>query len=573
MPEIEFHIGTRRDGRPFALPQRQVTGTVAMLGVKESGKTWSAGVFEEEMAEHGVPFVVLDPMGAHIGIKQKYEVIIFGGRMQDVPLSPDLGRELAQAINAEQISAILDISGLTLREQRRLVADFCNELYSGATSPRQVIIEECQEFIPQAGSPATQASSEAIDRLVRLGRQKGLGSTLLGQRSAKIDKDVISQVGTLFMFRTSWNTDVNVFVELLKDSGQEERLAEFRSSIRTLKSGECWVWSPALNLPLERLVIKERRTIHMGATPDLGEALSFEAVKVDASALAARFGELVQQKAAEQTELAQARRELRRLETQVEELRRGADIAGVLRQAVSAVSQGEGGQAALDALGAEMEKLRAEMHGLRVEDGQKDEELVRLRQTVQEMAEAARDRDKTTEAVRLISQGFGMLGLGAPHAVQRVVEEPDLDELAQRVAARLPSRDGAPMLVAPTAALRKRFLEEEVTRLLEDVRNLTARQRDYLLWLAQHGARISIREAIRRVTGREITSGGAYKTQQNDLVALKDLGLVDQDSHGIRASVEERVRADLKTYGVTDEEIGQVVARMLTLLAQEGAAA
>jgi len=132
----ELQIGLDSEGQPFGLPLDMVTGTMGILGVKGSGKTWAAGVIEEEMAERGVPFCVVDPMGAHIGIKERYPVVVFGGLRADVPLAPEVGREVAQAVVEENISAILDVSQFPKAAQRRLVADFCEELYARNSTPR-----------------------------------------------------------------------------------------------------------------------------------------------------------------------------------------------------------------------------------------------------------------------------------------------------------------------------------------------------------------------------------------------------------------------------------------------------
>jgi len=254
-----LHIGDRDEGEPFTLPLDVVTSSLAILGIKGSGKTWAAGVVEEEMAGAHVPFVVLDPMGAHIGIKQAYRVVVFGGLHADVPLSPDLGGELADTIIAENMSAIADISQFSDIEQRRFVASFGERLLAKNTSPRHVFIEEAQEFTPQTVGASHQASHSAIDRMVRLGRQRGLGTTLISQRAAIINKSVLSQCGTIVIMRTVWNTDVAVFHELLRDTVPGEDLDLFTGSIRGLPTGTAWVWSPHDLGVFARVKIRARR--------------------------------------------------------------------------------------------------------------------------------------------------------------------------------------------------------------------------------------------------------------------------------------------------------------------------
>jgi hypothetical protein len=87
------HHGTSE----FRLPLDAVTQTFAALAKKGAGKTYLAGVMEEELAKHRIPFVVIDSMSAHYGIKERYPVVVFGGPSGDVPISPDIGAERAAA--------------------------------------------------------------------------------------------------------------------------------------------------------------------------------------------------------------------------------------------------------------------------------------------------------------------------------------------------------------------------------------------------------------------------------------------------------------------------------------------
>src|SRR3972149_944330 len=62
-------IGTDAAGQPVTLPPEVLTHTMAILAKKGAGKTYTAGVIAEEFAKAGLPFVVLDPVGVHYGIR------------------------------------------------------------------------------------------------------------------------------------------------------------------------------------------------------------------------------------------------------------------------------------------------------------------------------------------------------------------------------------------------------------------------------------------------------------------------------------------------------------------------
>src|SRR3990167_2728976 len=91
-------IGTDAAGQPVTLPPDVLTHTMAILAKKGAGKTYTAGVIEEEFAKAGLPFVVLDPVGVHYGIRSNrngtrsdYSVVVFGGEHGDIPIERKMG--------------------------------------------------------------------------------------------------------------------------------------------------------------------------------------------------------------------------------------------------------------------------------------------------------------------------------------------------------------------------------------------------------------------------------------------------------------------------------------------------
>ena len=60
--------------------------------------------------------------------------------------------------------------------------------------PRHVFIEEAHEFIPQRVSGALGKTFNAVSNLVVMGRNRGIGVTLINQRAATINKDVLTQL-------------------------------------------------------------------------------------------------------------------------------------------------------------------------------------------------------------------------------------------------------------------------------------------------------------------------------------------------------------------------------------------
>ncbi len=61
------------------LPEQYVTQKCAILGVTGSGKSYGAGAIIEEFLKEKIPFVLLDVMGAHYGLAERFNIVIYGG--------------------------------------------------------------------------------------------------------------------------------------------------------------------------------------------------------------------------------------------------------------------------------------------------------------------------------------------------------------------------------------------------------------------------------------------------------------------------------------------------------------
>jgi DNA helicase HerA-like ATPase len=199
----------------FALPLTAVTETFAILGKRGSGKTSTAVVLAEELIGAGQPVVVLDPTGVWWGLRADVAgapsglpVVIVGGEHGDLPLSETDGRALAQLLVAERQSAVIDLSGMSKTAARRLVADFCEDLYRYCREPLHLIVDEADLFAPQRLPADMTRLLGAMDDVVRRGRAHGLGCTLISQRPAVLNKDVLGQAEVLVTMRMTSPRDV-----------------------------------------------------------------------------------------------------------------------------------------------------------------------------------------------------------------------------------------------------------------------------------------------------------------------------------------------------------------------------
>ncbi len=261
----------------LTLPDDAVTETFALLAKRGAGKSNAAVLMAEGMFDSGLPWVAVDPKGDWWGVRSSKDgtgaglsVVVFGGEHADVPLEPGSGAFVADLLVDNRFTAVLDVSLMSKSDMRRFLADFADRLYRRNREPLHVFAEEAHEYIPQRVTAADAPMVGAWERLVKWGRTHGLGVTLITQRSASLNKDVLTQVETLIALRTTAPHDqaaIKAWVD------EHESGAGLITELRKLPAGGAFVLSPGwleLDGPL-RIQFRQRRTFDSGATPKAGQ--------------------------------------------------------------------------------------------------------------------------------------------------------------------------------------------------------------------------------------------------------------------------------------------------------------
>ncbi len=526
---MRLRIGRTEDSQ-FELPEDVLTHTIAILAKKGAGKTYAAGVIEEEFAEQRLPFIVLDPVGVHYGIrstadgtKRAYPVVVFGGEHGDIPIERDMGQAVAEAVVDENISCIIDLSELSKGAWRQFVTDFCRELYrrNRNTNPRHVFIEEATEFVPQTRRPELQVAYEAVERLIRMGRNRGLGVTIISQRSAQVAKDVLSQLDILIALRTVGAHDRKAMLDMFEGVLEHDDLAkleEFKRTIPRLEDGVAWIWSPEFLKCFEQVHIRERRTFHGGATVQVSEVQLVQA-RPDVSALRKRLAPAPQ---------------LPTLDEKRTELKREIDSA-MLKN--------------LDEYSATIQAQKAQIAKLTGHNERLAAELTQFRE----------------DASRL-QQIRSLLGVGVPQEGSSVTF--DEEQFFQKILARIPSDGRAPVQVTPPEALRKKYLEQAVDKIYARVAGLEGIELRAMEVLLSNDRFWSVRAVT--LAGWQTDSSGQRDPVGKALVSLAAKGLAMKGGSGrseYKAGIEQGVRSELSVHEPNDEEVGGVVQNILAKVA------
>lgn len=211
-PGDEMRLGI--DDQLVLSAPSMLTETVGILARKGAGKTYLAMVMAEEFlaSRHNMPVVVLDPMGAWWGLGTTSDgspapkhVVVFGGEHGHFPLKHTSGKKMARlVIDLRPLSMVFDLSKMEIPEQHEFGADFATELYQKNRDPMHLFIDEADVFVPQKldkGDAHHGRSLNIMSTLVLRGRLRGIGETMITQRPARINKDVLTQVGAVFFMR------------------------------------------------------------------------------------------------------------------------------------------------------------------------------------------------------------------------------------------------------------------------------------------------------------------------------------------------------------------------------------
>lgn len=278
----------------FTLPLDSATATISILGKKGRGKTHTAAVFTEGLISAGVPTTVLDPTGAWYGLRSSADgsapglpVVIFGGEHGDVPLSADMGARIAEILVKGRFPAVLDVSALSKNERRRFAADFLEALYQKNRLAHQIIIDEADEVAPQRAYAGVERLLGAAEDIVRRGRIRGLGVTMISQRAASLNKTVLSQVDALVVLGMTAPHDIAAVDDWVSLHSDLEQTRMLKASLPSLPVGEAWVWSPEWLGITRRIRVRQRSTFDSSSTPKAGarRVVPTEWARVDVGAI------------------------------------------------------------------------------------------------------------------------------------------------------------------------------------------------------------------------------------------------------------------------------------------------
>lgn len=220
------------------------------IGIRGSGKTHTATAIAEGLMDNNIPIVVFDPSGVWGNLRygvngnKGYPIVVAGGAESDLELTAENAVNILEAAMKENISVVFDLSEIDAKSKEIRIVAYCVEhlmrYNKGYKTLRHVFIEEAAEYCPQKLNPGLFVVYSQIERMARIGRNNGLGFTLINQRSQEIAKAIFELCDRVFVHRQVGNNSLSTIDTWLKYKGIEDK-NDIIKSLPKLNPGQCWI--------------------------------------------------------------------------------------------------------------------------------------------------------------------------------------------------------------------------------------------------------------------------------------------------------------------------------------------
>ncbi len=241
----------------------------AVLGIRDSGKTYTATALAEKLMSNGIPIIVFDPVGLWRflrvpGAGKGYPVVVAGGMAGDLPLTVKDAPDIVRAAMKAGVSLVIDLFSKEFSKSNwKAIVAACVEVLIYENQEyglRHVIIEEAAEFIPQRVDRGSAVVYGAMEKLARIGGNSRLGFTLINPRPEDVNKAVLELCDNLFLHRQKGRNTLKSLSKWL-DVGNVEQIKPIMDTMSSLPSGECWVWLKD-HEDVKRIKVPQKNSMH-----------------------------------------------------------------------------------------------------------------------------------------------------------------------------------------------------------------------------------------------------------------------------------------------------------------------
>lgn len=253
-----------------------VTQKYGFIGRSGSGKSYAAMRLAELFLSAGAQVIALDWVGIWWSLRLNADgkrpgfehVYIFGGEHADVDLRPESGALMADLVVDKHISVVLDVMHFRKAERTRFATAFAEQFFHRKKTARtacHLFIEEAQAYLPQMVRGDEARMVGVFEDIGKVGRNYGIGNSLISQRPQAINKDVLNQIEVLLAFQTNGPQERKAIAGWTAENTSAG--AAMMQSLPSLEVGHALAWSPQWLRVAKPIHITTRETYNSSSTP------------------------------------------------------------------------------------------------------------------------------------------------------------------------------------------------------------------------------------------------------------------------------------------------------------------
>ena len=240
--------------------QRILESRMLIQANSGGGKSYAIRKFAE--ITHGkIQQIIIDVEGEFTSLRDKFDYLLVS-KEGDIPINLRSAELLATRILDLNVSAIIDLYELKHHERIKFVKLFLDSMINSPKNlwhPCLVILDEAHIFAPEKGAGEAE-SSDAVKDMATRGRKRSFALVAATQRLSKLDKNVVAELNTKLIGRSSLDVDMKRAAFELGFTQKEDIF-----SLRTLSKGEFYAFGPALSDTIIKVKIAKVLTKHAEA--------------------------------------------------------------------------------------------------------------------------------------------------------------------------------------------------------------------------------------------------------------------------------------------------------------------
>jgi hydroxymethylpyrimidine pyrophosphatase-like HAD family hydrolase len=211
-------LGTGETGQPLSLAVRG--RNVLIAGDSQSGKSWVAGLLCEQLILQHYCVCVIDPEGDYRTLEALPGVIVLGGEDP-----PPQARDIARALRYSDVSIVLDLSAMPLKEKGDYVISvllLLSKMRRETGLPHRIVVDEAHYFLhdPEA--------TRFLDLELA-------GYTLITYQASGVHPDILATAEAIIVTRETDPQEVRALRSLQTDN---QSAAEWEAMLGNLAMNE-----------------------------------------------------------------------------------------------------------------------------------------------------------------------------------------------------------------------------------------------------------------------------------------------------------------------------------------------